>query len=92
MQLEPISLKKTSHFQTMFQLPLWVALADPRPYVATLLMQTLHSNIKNLIPKVKHGGGGIMGWGWFTAPGPGRLEFWIVSKANFIGEYQCIRP
>ncbi|KAK3569768.1 hypothetical protein QTP86_004195 [Hemibagrus guttatus] len=28
---------------------------------------------KNTIPTVKHGGGNIMLWGWFSAKGPGRL-------------------
>ena len=43
---------------------------------------------KNIIPKVKHGGGSVKVWGCFAASGPGRLA--VVDGTMNSAAYQKI--
>ncbi len=50
---------------------------------------------KNIIPKVKYGGGSVMVWGCFAASGPGRLAVingtmnYAVQKISIIVQKIC---
>ncbi|GFX40025.1 transposable element Tcb1 transposase [Trichonephila clavipes] len=45
---------------------------------------------ENLVPTVKHGGGGVMVWGCMAANGVGRLTF-IDSKLNHMGYINILK-